>query len=624
MDPRGASEPPCVVIIIGVRPAGISASLYDLRMRRVPGSGPPLAAIVVVVALAGVAAEAQQPTLTAFFDRFTAEWMRSNPNAAVSTGYFSGEEHERLERQLTPLTPEYRRERERLARRGLAELRRFDRGRMTSSERVSADLMEWQLDTIAAGEPFDDLSFPLEQFAGANVALVNALTVQHPLRTPDDAESYLTRLALVPTRMAEAVADARRIAARGTIPPRFILNATIAQLQQFVAPTPAQNPFVTAFDERLRAGKAVPDARRAALRGQAERIVASQIYPAWRSALTLLQEQLPLSTDDAGLWRLKGGDEAYAYHLRRFTTTNLSADEIHRIGLEEVARIEKEMDAILRRLGRTDGSVNERIAQLQKDLSYPLTEEGRTAIMADIEQIMRDAERRSAQLFDRRPRAGVAAQPYPRFREANAAASYNAPPLDGSRPGIFQMPLRPDRMTKFALRSLVYHETVPGHHFHIALSQEDDSLPRFRRVRAFGTISAITEGWALYAERLAAESGWYEGDPEGLLGQLDSALFRARRLVVDTGLHARQWTRQQAIDYGIEPSEVERYVVNPGQACAYMIGQLKIVELREKARAALGSRFSPVAFHNVVLGAGTVPLHILEAQVEEYIQSAGR
>jgi uncharacterized protein (DUF885 family) len=185
------------------------------------------------------------------------------------------------------------------------------------------------------------------------------------------------------------------------------------------------------------------------------------------------------------------------------------------------------------------------------------------------------------------------------------------------------MPLRPEELTKFTLRSLVYHETVPGHHFQIGLMNEDTSLPKFRQIRAFGGISAITEGWALYAERLAAESGWYADDPEGHLGQLDSALFRARRLVVDTGLHTKGWTRQQAIDFGIGASEVERYVVYPGQATSYMIGQLRIVELREKARAALGDRFSLRAFHSVVLGAGAVPLNLLEAEVDAYIRSAG-
>jgi uncharacterized protein (DUF885 family) len=241
--------------------------------------------------------------------------------------------------------------------------------------------------------------------------------------------------------------------------------------------------------------------------------------------------------------------------------------------------------------------------------------------MADIDAMIAEAQRRSALKFDRRPQGPVIAQPYPRFREANAAASYTAPPLDGSRPAIFQMPLRPERMTKFALRTLVHHETVPGHHFQIALMVEDRSLPRFRQARVFGGISAITEGWALYAERLAAESGWYADDPEGLLGQMDGELFRARRLVVDSGLHAKRWTRQQAIDYGIEASEIERYVVNPGQACAYMIGQLKILELRDRAKTTLKQRFSERAFHNAVLAPGAVPLELLEQEVDRYIRA---
>ena len=214
------------------------------------------------------------------------------------------------------------------------------------------------------------------------------------------------------------------------------------------------------------------------------------------------------------------------------------------------------------------------------------------------------------------------AKPYPPFRWASAAASYNAPAPDGSRPGTFQIPLRPSYLTRYGLRTLVYHETVPGHHFQLALEMENPALPRFRQLRAFGFISAYGEGWALYAEGLAAEAGWYEGDPEGQLGQLAAALFRARRLVVDTGLHAKRWTREQAIAYGIGPSEVERYVVLPGQACSYMLGQLKIVELRDRTRQALGERYSPKEFHRVVLGAGTVPLELLEREVDAYIARA--
>jgi uncharacterized protein (DUF885 family) len=346
------------------------------------------------------------------------------------------------------------------------------------------------------------------------------------------------------------------------------------------------------------------------------------VYPAWKKAIAVLEAQLPAATDDAGLWRFPDGAAAYAARLRQFTSTGLGAQEVHDIGLREVARLESEMDRILRSLGRTDGSVKDRMARLKKDLAYPDDQEGRDRLMADIETMIRDAERRSDALFDLRPKARVIAQPYPEYRWASAAASYTAPPRDLSRPGVYQMPLRPERLTKLGLRTLVYHETVPGHHFQVALSVENRAVPKFRQTGVFGGTSAFGEGWALYAERLAAEEGWYAGDPEGLLGQLDAELFRARRLVVDTGLHALRWTRQQAIDYGIEASEVERYVVNPGQATAYKIGQLEIIRLRDEARTALGSRFDPRQFHNRVLLTGSVPLTLLKQEVDAYVRSA--
>ncbi|OFW32624.1 MAG: hypothetical protein A3G76_05580 [Acidobacteria bacterium RIFCSPLOWO2_12_FULL_65_11] len=562
---------------------------------------------------------AQGRSVQDFFRDFTAEWIRGNPSQAVATRFFTGEEQARFERQLTPETPAWRQSRVQLARRGLMELGRFDRARMTEVDRTSADILQWQLDTMVKSDPYADYTFPLEQFAGVNVNLVAILTVSHPMITDRDAANYVARLGLVGTRMGEAVADARRLAAKNMIPPRFILLATITQMKQFVGPLPADNPFVATFAERMKSIPTLTDAKRQELRSTAEQIVRDDVYPAWQRAIALVESLVPRSTDDAGLWRLPGGVEAYADALRRFTTTNLSADQIHEIGLRQVDQIEKEMDAILRQLGRTEGSVNSRIERLRTDLAYPLTEDGRRQIMADIDGMLRDAERRAEPLFDRRPKAPVVAQPFPRFREANAAASYTAPAPDGSRPGTFQIPLRVDYMTKFRLRSLVYHETVPGHHFQIALELENDAQPRFRRIRAFGGISAFSEGWGLYAEHLAAESGWYDGDLEGRLGQLDSELFRARRLVVDTGLHAKRWTRQQAIDYGLPAAEVERYVVIPGQACSYMVGQLKIIELRDRAKAGLGDRFSAKEFHNVVLSTGTAPLDVVERQIDAYV-----
>ena len=485
--------------------------------------------------------------------------------------------------------------------------------------------MQWQLNEVVREEPFFDYTFPLEQMNGANVRLVETLTVRHPLLTERDAENYVAALGDVRGQMEQAIDEARRLESKNTIPPKFILQATVKQMQGFADPSPSQNPFVTVFDGKMAAIKSLPDAKRRELRAAAEKVVGDDIYPAWKKAIALLEAQSAKATDDAGLWRLKGGAEAYAYFLHRYTTTSLTAAEIHEIGLKRVEEIESQMDALLRRLGRTEGSVKDRAEKLKLDMRYPnpTSEESRAQIMRDIDGILADAQMRAALLFDLRPKSPVVAQPFPRFREANAAANYNSPAPDGSRPGTFQYPRRIDNMTKFGLRSIVYHETVPGHHFQIALQVENKELPRFRQIGAFGGISALVEGWGLYAERLAAESGWYGDDIEGRLGQLYHEVFRARRLVVDTGLHAMKWTRQQGIDYGIEASEVERYAVFPGQACSYMIGELKIIELREKAKKALGDKFSLREYHNVVLRTGTVPLDLLERQVDAYIGVAG-
>jgi uncharacterized protein (DUF885 family) len=577
--------------------------------------------VATIVALTAIDAgvHGQRRTVGAFFDDFSAEWMRRRPSQSTASRYFSGAEQDRLDRQLTPETSEWRRETVEQARRGLRELAGFDRSRMTDGERVSADVMQWQLQIIVDGDAFSDYDFPLDQFGGANVGIPNLLTVVHPVRTEGDARNYVARLREVDDRMAEASEEAARLVSKGIRPPRFILQSTISQMQQFVGSPAGQNPLVATFVERMSGVQALSASARQQLRDEATKIVEGEVYPAWRKAIALLEAQLTAATDDAGLWRYKEGAAVYAHRLKQFTTTNMTAAEIHDLGLREVRRIEGEMDAILRKLGRTDGTVKQRMEKLAADLSYPNTSDGRTRIMADIDAMIRDADQRSTALFDLRPKSPVIAQPYPEFRWASAAASYTAPPLDGSRPGIFQMPLRPSSLTKASLRTLVYHETIPGHHTQVAFGVENRELPKFRQVRALGGISAISEGWALYAERMVAQEGWYDGDLEGLLGQLDDELFRARRLVVDTGLHAMRWTRQQAIDYGIEPSEVERYVVNPGQACSYKIGQLEIFRLRDKARAALGQRYNIKEFHNVVLSAGSVPLTVLEREVDTYV-----
>ncbi len=408
---------------------------------------------LAALALASCRAAAPAPSIDAFFETFTADWVRMNPNQAIATRYFTGPEQDALETQMTPLTREWRNRRVELARRGLMELAAFDREQLTDTQRVSADLMKWQLEMFVEGEKYDDFYFPLEQFGGANVNLPNALIIVHPLNTEKDGANYVARLGQVSARMDEAVAEAAVLAKKRMIPPRFILAATIAQMEQFISTPAAQNPFVTAFNDRMAAASGISAAARERLRAQAEEITAGQIYPAWQRALAALRPLQAGATDAAGVSRFPGGAEAYAYFLRAFTSTTLTAEEIHQIGLREVARLEGEMDAIFTKLGRTKGSITARVAQLEKDLAYPNTDAGRAAIMADINGIIRDAQQRSMTLFDKTPRAPVEARPFPKFREANAAANYTVPARDGSRPGIFQIPLRPS----------IHDEVRPAH-----------------------------------------------------------------------------------------------------------------------------------------------------------------
>jgi uncharacterized protein (DUF885 family) len=525
---------------------------------------------------------------------------------------FSGGEQDRLDAQLNNISVAGQRARIARAREGLTELGRFDRARLLPDRRLSADMLEWLLGDVVAEEPFLHYRFPLNQFSGVQVRLAVLLTDLHPMRNRRDAENYLARLQGFDSKIDQAIAISREQAAEGIRLPAFILAETIAQMRRFTQPEPARNILVTSFAQRIQKSHA-------ALVPEAEKLVRGRIYPAMLRATDSLSTIAGKANDDAGLWRLPRGPEAYAFYLRRYTSTTMSADEIHRTGLEEVARLEGEMDGLLRKLGYREGGVTARMQKLEQDNSYPDEPDVRVHVLADYETIVRDANQRSAEAFAKRPRAQCIVQRIPEFQEANAAANYTAPPPDGSRPGIFRVPLRGPTFSRAGMRTLAYHEAIPGHHFQLALQVEMTSLPQFRRTNPFGPMSAFNEGWGLYAERLASELGWYRDDAVGDLGRLAGELFRARRLVVDTGIHAKRWTRQRAIEYGIRQSEVDRYVVMPGQACSYKIGQMKILELREMARRSLGAKFSLKDYHSTVLGNGSIPLALLERVVSQWV-----
>ncbi len=571
-----------------------------------------------------------QQAFDAFTEAFAADWMRANPSAATAQQYFSGAEQDALDRELSavdgqfglPLDAAALADFSARAQRGLDQLRAFPRQELTPTQRVSAAMLEWQLGDALRLAEVADQRFVFEQFRGLQVGLVNFLSQVHPMRSARDVDNYLARLKRVAPVLDDGIAVARLRAANGTLPPAFILRATIEGIDRFLAPAAPDNVLVAALATRTEASGALQEEEHDAAVAAAGRIVAESIRPAFVRVRSLLAEELPLATEDAGLWRLPNGAAGYAAALHVNTTTLLSAQQIHELGLREVARITAAMDVRLRALGYRQGSVEQRYQALNASLQPAADPDPRPLLLAEHERILRDAEARAASLFELRPTAPVQVLREPPFTEQSAAAHYAAPAPDGSRPGTVWIPLPGPEFSMLTMRTLTYHEGVPGHHFQIALQQESTAIPLFRRKRVFGGLSAFAEGWALYAEQLAVEAGWYRGDPKGRLGQLYDELFRARRLVVDTGLHAQHWTRQQAIDYGIPANEVDRYVVMPGQACAYKLGELAILAERRKARRALKAKFSLQRFHNLLLQTGTVPLAVLTQVVDADLAAA--
>ncbi len=575
------------------------------------------AAAAVVSSLAWRSAPAAE-SFDAWCDAFAADWVRLSAEGATFSQFFSGAEQAAFERELTPNTPAQRERRNSLARRGLTELSRFDEAGFSTSQRAGAATLRWSLERTLAGARFEDHGYAFSQQWGAHLRYVNLLTQTQALRKPADVDAYLSRLSQVGTRVGEALDREREATARGFLPPRFILERSRDQVKAFLAPAVVQNEFVTTLQRKTEtmAGLTPEDRQKAIDRSVA--LVSDDVRPAYLRVLKWMDEVHPRTTADAGLWRLPDGAAAYAQALATFTTTAMTADEIHAVGLREVARIEGEMDRVLVGMGRREGSVQERMVALRKEVQPPADPDPRPMILARYTAAVRDAERRAQTLFNLQPTAPVEVRRVPALTERTASAYYTTPTPDGSRPGIFWAPLPGPDYDMLRIRSLAVHEAVPGHHFQLALQQEQRDLPLWRQRRVFGGGSAHSEGWGLYAERLALDNGWYDGDAHALLGGLDGQLFRARRLVVDTGLHAKRWTREQAIAYGLPAHEVERYVSNPGQACAYMIGMLHMLALRDEVQKQMGPRFAIKDFHDVVLKTGSVPLDVLSDVVRRW------
>ena len=515
-------------------------------------------------------------------------------------------------------------------------LRSYERGGMSPSQRTSAEVLEWFLNDREEGRPFLYMDYPVNQFYGFQSELPAFMTGIHPLRGRRDAENYVRRVARFGVAFDQVLEGLRLRERRGIVPPRFVIGRVRGQLRALADSSATAHPLYTSLVERLeRLARTSPrsalrdeDQRR--LLARLEREIRTVVIPAYRRLDDYLAALEPRAPGTDGVWALPNGDRYYAHLLRSYTTTDLNAEQIHALGASEVARIQGEMHAILSAQGMDARDLGAALRRLGHDprFLYPAGDSGRTRMLADYRAILEDADRRLDPLFDLRPRARLQVQPVPEFKQAGAGTAYYEPgSMDGTRPGVFYANLGdPTQEPRWAMRTLAYHEGIPGHHLQISIALELKGLPLFRRVIPF---IAYVEGWALYAERLALEQG-FETDPFDRLGALDAELLRAARLVVDTGIHRRHWTREQGIDYllrntGLSDStavaEVERYIVLPGQACAYKVGELEIRRLREHARERLGDRFDLRAFHRVVLGNGALPLTILDGLVEDWVRS---
>ena len=507
----------------------------------------------------------------------------------------------------------------------------YDDAKLSPADRRSKEIMLVMLDMAVEAERFRFHIYPVNQMFGVQNGFPTFMEDIHQVDDVGDAEDYITRLSKVGVKFDQVLEGLRRREQLGIRPPQFVVDKVLEEMIGFTETPVEEGILYTALVDKMEKAQ-IDEAERERLAAAARAEIEGTVYPAYGRLIAYFREIDPKVEGNHGVWSLPDGDEFYLLALRFFTTTDYSPQEIHEIGLAEVGRIQGEILTILEGEGRdVSGGFEAAMTALKEDPSfyYPDTDEGREAILRDYRAILEEIEAGLDEAFDVRPKAALEVRREAAFKEKTApGAHYEMPAMDGSRPGAFVANLYDIKATpKYGMRTVAYHEGVPGHHFQIALQNEQEDLPFFRRLIPF---PAYSEGWALYAEQLAWELGFQE-DPYDNVGRLQSELFRAVRLVVDTGIHHARWTREQAIEYmlantGIAESdavaEIERYYVMPGQACSYKVGMIKILELRERARAQLGSAFDLRDFHRVVLTNGAMPLTLLDRLVDEYIAEA--
>jgi len=523
-------------------------------------------------------------------------------------------------------------------------LKSYDFDKQSKSNQLNTKILNAFMEIQLEGESYFYHDYPVNQMFGVQNELPSFMESAHKLEDKSDMEAYIARLSKFDTKFEQVLEGLKIREDKGIIPPKFVIKRVLDEMNGFIGNevdstgniTPKSEPvksniLYVNFEQKTDSLDNVSAEEKEQLRADVAKEIEQTVFPTYQKLIDYFGELDNKATTDEGVWKLPDGANFYRYCLKSQTTTSLNPDEVHKIGLAEVDRIKGEMSDILVSQGYKDTgkTLGEQINELNKEerFLFPNNDEGREMILAEYNRILDEISAGIDDAFDIRPKAELDIKRVPEFKEeGSAGAYYSGPAMDGSRGGVFYANLRNVHETlKFGMKTLAYHEGIPGHHFQIAIQSELKGVPIFRTILPF---TAYAEGWALYTEQLAWELGFYDGDPFGNLGRLQAEMFRAVRLVVDTGIHAKKWTREQAIDYMVEntgmnrsevTTEVERYIVMPGQACAYKIGMMKILELRERTKQALGEQFDLKEFHNVVLKNGSVPLDILEQLVDEYI-----
>ena len=478
-------------------------------------------------------------------------------------------------------------------------------------------------------------NYPLNQMSGLHAQVPGFLISFHSVENVAEARAYIDRLRAIPALFDQVIAGVKAREAKGIVPPKFVFPIVLEACRTVLRGEPfdlsdGKSALWEDIEKKFAGIKDADEHTKADLKSYARAALVDSVQPAYEKLIAVLEAQERIATDDDGAWKFPHGREYYDYELRGFTTTDLGADEIHRIGLREVARIHAEMTAIKERVGFT-GTLQEFFVHLRESPQYyyPNTPEGKQAYLDRATGFIDAMRVRLPEFFGILPKAPLELRKVEPFREeGSAAAFYEQPSPDGSRPGVYYVNTFDMKgLPIYEMESLAYHEAIPGHHMQIAIAQELEGLPRFRR---FGGNTAYVEGWALYTEYFPKEFGFFT-DPYMDFGRLSSELLRAARLVVDTGIHAQKWTREQTMQWLRANSpfperdiftETNRYIVWPGQACSYKIGMLRILELRELAKRELGPKFDLRAYHDLVLRDGAVPLDILEESVRAWIARA--